>query len=342
MKTHSNLFPGVYHFDSLHAAYIRARRGKRHTAEVLRFERDLEGEIIQIQNELIWNEYATGPYRIFYVHEPKTRLVAALPFRDRVVHHSLIAQMEPIWEARFIHHSYACRPGKGMHAGADQAQKWLRDVERQHGRAYVLKADVSKYFPSICRTTLYGLLARRVRCQRTLALCADILRSWAPGLPIGNLTSQLWANIYLHELDKFAKQRLRLRRYTRYMDDFVVVHHDKDYLHYVREQIADWLYANLHLTLNNKTQVFPVARHYGRALDFLGYRMWAHRRRLRPDSVKRMHRRMRHMQGQFARGEIDHGDIRQRVASWGGHARRANSRGLQSQIFQKHPFARQS
>src|SRR5699024_10452476 len=231
-----------------------------------------------------------------YVHKPKKRLVAALPFRDRVVQHALHAALEPIWEPRFIHHSYACRPGKGMHAGADTAQKWLRDIERHYGKAHVLKADVRKYFASINRRILFRLLARRIRCPGTLALCRDILASWRHGLPIGNLISQLWANVYLHELDKFAKQTLRARRYIRYMDDFVIVHPDKAQLHHWHRQITAWLSASLKLELNRKTQVFPVARRHGRALDFLGYRMWAHRRRLRPDAIKRMHRRMRQMQ----------------------------------------------
>lgn len=340
MKTFNNLFPGVVSFDALHAGYMKARRGKRHTPEVLRFEGNLEGNLIQLQNELIWNEYSTGPYYTFCVHEPKTRLVAALPFRDRVVQHALVGQMEPIWEARFIEHSYACRVGKGMHAGADQAQKWLRDVTRHHGQAYAFKADVLKYFRSIDRHILYGLIERRIRCKRTLAVCRNILRSWAQGLPIGNLTSQLWANVYLHELDKFVKQTLRAKRYARYMDDFIIIHHDKSQLHAWRQQITAWLRDNLRLELNNKTQVFPVARSRGRALDFLGYRMWPNYRRLRPGSVHRMHRRMRYMQGQFARGEIDFSDIRQRIASWEGHARRAHSHGVRHQIFNNHPFAR--
>ena len=135
MKTYRNLYPEIFDFERLERAYRRARRGKRDRVEVLRFEQNLEGELIQLQNELIWDEYETSPYRTFYVHEPKVRLVAALPFRDRVVQQSLVEVTEPIWESRFIHHSYACRPGKGMHAGADQAQQWLREVQREHGRA---------------------------------------------------------------------------------------------------------------------------------------------------------------------------------------------------------------
>lgn len=325
MKTYNNLYPCIYDFESLYQAYRRARRGKRHQAEVLHFERDLEGELIQLQNELIWGEYETGPYHRFYVNEPKRRLVAALPFRDRVLQHSLVGAIEPIWERRFIHHSYACRPGRGMHKGADQAQQWLREVQAAHGRAYVLKADVAQYFPSIDHEILRSLLARRIACKPTMRLAEHIMDSWHPGLPIGNLTSQLWANVYLHEFDAFVKEGLGVSRYMRYMDDWLIVHHDKRYLHGLREVLADWLNKNLRLQLNNKTQVFPVFHQGGRALDFLGYRIWTTHRRLRKDSVKRMRRRLKGMERDYKRGLIGLSDIRVRLASWLGHASHADS-----------------
>lgn len=340
MRTYKDLYPGVYAFDALHSAYRRARLGKRHNAEVLRFERNLEGELIELQNELIWSEYRTGPYRAFYVYEPKKRVVAALPFRDRVLQHSLVAQIEPIWEARFIHHSYACRPGRGMHAGADQAQAWLRAVQREHGRAYVLKADVSKYFASIDHDILLELLARHIACPRTLALCEEIIGTWSPGLPIGNLTSQLWANVYLHELDRFVKHELRARRYMRYMDDFAIVHHDKQALQRMRGEIEGFLAHRLRLRLNDKTQVFPVGQRHGRALDFLGYRIWPTHRRLRTTSARRMTRRMRWMQRAYARGEITLADVRQRIASWAGHAAGADTYRLRGIILGGHPLQR--
>lgn len=340
MKTYNNLFPQVYDFEALHNAYLRARRGKRHRHEVLCFERDLEGELIHLQNELIWGEYQTGPYRRFYVYEPKKRLAAALPFRDRVVQHSLVAAIETIWEARFIHHSYACRPGRGMHAGANQAQQWLRQVQAEHGRVYVLKADVAQYFASIDHEVMKGLLRRRIACRPTLALCEAIIDTWAPGLPIGNLTSQLWANVYLHELDLFAKHELRALRYMRYMDDFVLVHHDKAQLHFWRREITDWLRATLRLELNQKTQIFPVARCRGRALDFLGYRMWPTHRRLRKDSVKRMQRRLRAMQKDYARGRIEYASVRTRLASWIAHANHADTYRIRSKLLGNTRFQR--
>lgn len=339
-KTYKNIYPRVYDFEALYQAYRRARRGKRQHAEVLRFERNLEGELIQLQNELIWGEYETGPYRRFYVFEPKKRLVAALPFRDRVVQHALVAQIEPIWEARFINHSYACRPGRGMHAGADTAQRWLREVKRKHGHVYALKADIAGYFANIDHDMLYNLLARRIACRPTLRLIAAILDTWQPGLPIGNLTSQLWANVYLHALDEHVKHDLREHRYMRYMDDWLIVHHDKAHLHALRDHLEQWLWRNLRLRLNNKTQVFPVGAHHGRALDFLGYRIWTTHRKIRKDSVKRMTRRLRHMQRQYAAGRIDLADIHLRIASWLGHVSHADSYRIRRKLLSRTAFIR--
>lgn len=346
-KTYKDLYPHVYSFDNLHAAYLKARQNKRYHREVLAFSAHLEENLIQLQNELIWKTYRTGRYRFFKVYEPKEREVAALPFRDRVVQHALVATIEPIWERRFIFDSYACRPAKGTHPGADRAQSFLRRVKRNHGRAYVLKADISKYFQSIDHTALRQLIRKRIACRDTLWLIDEILDSTTSpgelsprGLPIGNLTSQLWANVYLHELDEFVKHQLRERLYLRYMDDFVVVHHDKKHLHQVRETVETFLWDNLRLRTNAKTQIFPVDGVRGRALDFLGYRIWTTHRKLRTDSVKRMKRRLKTLQRQFAEGVIGLDRVRASIASWVGHAEHANSHKIRSLILADARFSR--
>jgi len=270
MKRHFDLFEQFTTFESLHRAHLLARRGKRDRAEVLRFTQHLEENLLMLQRELLEGTYRTGDYRYFKVYEPKERVVASLPYRDRVVQHALISAVEPLFERTFHHDSYACRPGKGMHAGADRAQQFLRQVERSHGQVYVLKADISKYFNSIDHGVLKRLLRRRIGCERTLAVLEGIIDSNAvigdltpKGLPIGNLTSQLAANIYLHELDDFVKHGLRERRYLRYMDDFCVVHHDKAQLHRLRHDVEAFLWDQLRLTTNHKTQVFPISSHRG-------------------------------------------------------------------------------
>lgn len=339
-KTYNNLYPAIYDFEALYQAYRRARRGKRHRHQVQLFEQDLEGNLIQLQNELIWGTYQTGEYRRFTVREPKERIVAALPFRDRVLQHALVGVIEPIWERRFIHDSYACRPGKGMHKGADRAQAMLRAVHRKHGQVYALKADISKFFYSIDHAVLKRLLRRRIACKRTLALLDHIIDSCGDGvgLPIGNLTSQLSANIYLHELDEFVKHALGEHYYMRYMDDFCVVHHDKAHLQRVRARIERFLWHHLRLKTNAKTQVFPVGTRYGRAMDFLGYRIWTTHRRLRKSSIARISRTLRRLRRQYSVGRVSLEKIGQSVRSWVAHASYADTYGLRRSLLARFAF----
>lgn len=347
MKSHNGMFPAIYDFESLYRGHLKARLGKRNRPAVMHFEQDLESNLIQLQNELIWDQYQTGRYHRFHVFEPKKREIASVPYRDRVVQHSLVAQLEPLWDPCFIDHSYACRTGRGMHRGADAAQGMLRKVQREHEQVYVLKADVSKYFASVDHGVLKSILRRKIRCNRTYELCANIIDSGihpatlAPkGLPIGNLTSQLWANVYLHELDLYAKHQIKARHYVRYMDDFVIVHHDKAWLHEARRELEQFLWDSLRLTTNDKTQVFPVAQRQGRGLDFLGYHIWPTHRRLRKDSIRRIKRSLKRLQRQYAEGSITLELVRQTVQSWIAHANHADTQGLQESVLDQFTFRR--
>jgi len=340
-KTYNNLFPQIYDFEALHAAYLRARAGKRKSLEVQRFELDLDGNLIALQNELMWDQYKIGSYYQFSVFEPKERQVAALPFRDRVVQHALMAVIEPIWERRFISDSYACRPGRGTHRGADCVQAMLRKVKREHGKVSVFKADISKYFRSIDHEVLRVLLRKRIACKRTLALMDHIIdsantldgHSFGVGLPIGNLTSQLCANVYLHELDEFVKHALHERHYARYMDDFIIIHHDKAHLQRLRVLVEEFLFRHLRLKTNRKTQVFPLGMAHGRALDFLGYRIWTTHRRIRKSSIRRITRTLKKLQKQFAEGLVDWPRVSQSVQSWVAHCLHADAFGLRCKLL---------
>ncbi len=210
-RVYNGLFPQIASFANLHRAWQEARRGKRRRPDVAAFERDLEANLLRLERELLAGSYRPSGYHSFFIREPKRRKISAAPFRDRVVHHALVQIIEPIWEARFSNASYACRIGKGTHRAADHAQELLR----RH--RYVLKADVSQFFPSIDHQALDGLLTRHIACRPTLDLCRrimaggdrvlaseytlqlfpgdDLFAALRPrGLPIGNLTSQFWAN----------------------------------------------------------------------------------------------------------------------------------------------------
>ncbi|MEW5898168.1 MAG: reverse transcriptase/maturase family protein, partial [Bacillota bacterium] len=221
MKTYSNLYPFVYDFANLYKAYLKARKGKRYQDKVLQFAAQLEDNLFAIQAELINHTYRTGRYRRFYVHDPKTRPVAALPFKDRVVQHALCNVIEPLFEKSFIYDSYACRKFKGTHAGANRVTEFLKSAQRKWGKVYCLKADIAQYFPSVNHRILKAIIRKKIACPDTLQLIDEIIDSGGGegrGLPIGNLTSQLWANVYLDQLDHFIKETLREKYYVRYMD----------------------------------------------------------------------------------------------------------------------------
>lgn len=338
------IFEQIVNFENILLAAYQCRKGKTTATATLSFFNHLEENIIQIQNELIWDMYEMSPYHHFYVFEPKRRLISAPHFRDRIVQRAIYNIIEPLFDKTYIYDSYACRPGKGTHAGADRAQQFLRKTETCHGKAYALKADVRRYFSSIDHCIVKQLLAQKIKCQKTLALLFYIVDNspsdaLGVGIPLGNLISQVLANVYLHELDHFVKHTLRAKYYIRYMDDFVIIHHDKQQLHAWRRDIQAFLWRELRLETNSKTQVFPVSAHCGRALDFLGYRIYSSHKLLRKCSVKRIKAKLKTFHEKYETGELRLADIDQNIQSWLGHASHASAHGLKKALF-KQPFRR--
>jgi len=335
-KTYKHLYSHIADFENLHAAYLKARRNKRFKPDVLHFSANLETNLAALREELLGETYCTGDYYVFEVYEPKKRVVAALPFRDRVVHHAICNVIEPIWEARFIHDSYACRVGKGTHAGADRVTEFLRRAKWEWEEVYVLKLDIKAYFPSVDHDILLELLERRIACGDTLWLIRGIIESWpvdggGKGIPIGNLTSQLFANIYLHEMDKFVKHELRARYYVRYMDDAIIIHGDKAWLGETRERLEECLRERLSLELNSKTNIFPMAQ----GINFLGYRIWPTHRLLRKSSVKRMKRKLERFERGYSEGNVELDHINASIQSWLGHCRHADTYKLRCKLFEE-------
>lgn len=347
MKTFRNLYPKVYSFENLYRSFRKARKGgKRKKQEVAAFEYHLEKELWRLHHELKTKTYTPGPYRNFYIYERKRRKISAAPFRDRIVHHAIYNVMEPIFEPRFIYDSYACRTGKGTHRAADRAQLFARRCR------YVLKCDIKQFFPSIDHAILKSILSRWIWDEDMMWLVDVILQSgvgildseyeveWFPGddllsplrprgLPIGNLTSQFWANVYLNELDQFVKRQLRCRCYVRYADDFLLFHDDKTVLHQWRWEIQDFL-VRLRLKLHaNKSVVFPTRVGF----DFVGYRIFPFYRRLRKDNVRRFARKLRRLRDAYHRGEKSLDEIHHSIQSWIAHASHANTYRLRSRVF---------
>ena len=333
MKTYRNLYPQLVDFENLYLAFRKARKGKRDRAEVAAFEFDLEANLFQLQQELTGQTYTPGPYRNFYVRERKLRLISAAPFTDRVVHHALCRLIDPIWERRFVHDTYACRPGKGTHRAIDRCQHFARRY------AYTLQCDVHQFFPAIDHAILRGKLARLIADPELLHLIDLILDGgagvlspmyqpeWFPGdtlldplrpkgLPIGNLTSQTWANVYLDSLDQFVKRKLKCRAFVRYCDDFVLFSNDKGELHDWKEAVQEHL-NGLRLQLNwRRSTVYPV--HTG--IPFLGFRIFPTHRRLRADNVRLARRRLHMNRDAYRAGRINQAEFKESLLAWIAHA----------------------
>jgi len=238
-------------------------------------------------------------------------LILALPFRDRVVHQALNNIIEPIFERIFIGDSYACRKGKGTLAGVEKMTYYLNKNLAKNKETFCLKMDVKKYFYSIDHYALKTLLNKKIRCKRTLKLLNIIIDSTDnPGIPVGNLTSQLFANIYLNPLDHFIKETLGAKHYVRYMDDMIILHKDKRQLWLWLNGIKNFLETELRLKLNKKTSVFNVKR----GIDFLGYRQFPKCRILRKRIMTKNYKKFK----KFAHGNVSKEKIKKSLASLQG------------------------
>jgi len=280
MKTFKNLYGQICSYENLYDAYLKARRGKGKSEEIICFTYNLENELDKLQCELINGSYKTGEYRHFVIFEPKERKISALPFRDRIIHHAICSIIGPIFERKFIFDSYACRKKKGTHAGVMRLQKFIGGVSED---AYVLKCDISKYFFSVDCRVLKRIIRKKISDEKLLCLLDNVIDSSKSGIPIGNLTSQLFANIYLNELDEFVKYELREKYYVRYMDDFLILNESKYKLHKVKDKIELFL-SSIKLKFHpKKVNIFPVRL----GVDFLGYRIFRDYRLIRKSTVKR-------------------------------------------------------
>jgi len=283
---HPHLFDATFTLENLFSAYYRARRGKRKTLSVKKFEADLGANLANLHTELHDGTYRIQPYRNFMVHEPKPRQISAPAFRDVVVQHAIYAVINPIFDAGFIHDNYGCRIGKGTHRASDAAQRYLRQSADDH---YILQFDVRRFYYSIDRAILRRLIERKIKDSRYVDLMMSFADHGTPvGIPIGNLLSQLYALIYLDPLDHFIKRDLKVSRYVRYVDDFIVFGLTRDEANDHRESITAFLHERLGLSLSRWT-IAPVKR----GINFVGFRTWRSRRYLRKHSLYRFSRSLR-------------------------------------------------
>ncbi len=312
-------------------AYNKARRGKRYRKEVLIFTKDKEENLQAVQEDILSVAYKPSEYRYFKVYEPKERQIMALPFYDRVVQHAINNVLEPIFDKRFISQSYACRKGKGMHGASDTLQEWLYEWQKFHPDEplYAIKADIHHYFQSISHDVLKAEIRKVIKDAAVLELLDIIIdhngnMADGVGIPVGNLTSQLFANIYLDALDQFIKHKLGAKYYIRYMDDFIILSPDKEQLRCWLAEIEEFLRDELRLELNPKTTILAAKN----GIDFVGYKHRATHRKVRRDSIKRIKRTIKKCES----GKITTEQLRKSITSWTGHAGHADSYNLRKKI----------
>lgn len=325
-------FEKVYSFEALYRAYRKARQGKRWKEAAAKFEVNLLEAINLLSEMLKTKTYKLSPYNTFKVYEPKERIVMSNSYKDKVVQHALCDNvLEPVLTKSFILDNYASQKNKGTHFGLDRLREFMRSFYRQNGvDGWVLKCDITKYFYNIKHDILKQQIRRHLSDANILWLVYMIIDSTEGnvGLPIGNQTSQLFALLYLNNLDHFIKEKLGIKYYGRYMDDFYLIHRDKAYLQDCLKQIEAHA-AELGLTLNNKTQILPLKN----GIDFLGFHSYITEsgkviRKVRRKSKNNVRRKLKKFKGLIDSGKMTQQQVVSSYQSWRGHASKGNSHHL--------------
>ncbi len=344
MKSYNNLFAQIISFDNLLTAAYHSRKGRRYNLDIVQFHFRLEDELFRLSKQLATKTYQPGPYQTFYIHDPKERMISAAPYRDRVVHHALCNVIAPLFEKTFIYDSYANRIGKGSH----QAIRRYQHYAQKH--AYVLKCDIRKFFPSVDHAILKEEIRRKIWCKDTLWLIDSIIDNSNPqephivyfpqddlfspherrrGLPIGNLTSQFWANVYLNRFDHFVKEELRVPGYIRYVDDFVIFSSNKLQLHQWQRSITSFLVGFRLLPHPNKTHIHVVKN----GVPFLGFKVYPYRRKVHKSSTNRYLRFLKKKLFLKEQGKLSPEKLETGLNSWLGHIRFAQSERLEYKTY---------
>ena len=327
MKRYGYLYEKITSFDNLLSAFKKAYQGVGKKSYSLEYWVKLEPKLIELQRELINETYQPRDYRYFKVYIPKERTIAVADFRDRIVHHAIVNILEPIYEKVFIYNSYATRKNKGTHKAVKKAQDFLRE------NYWYFKTDVKKYFDSIDHKILYSVITRKIKDRKLLGLIKKIIKNGGKqgkGLPIGNLTSQFFANIYLDQLDHYIKDNLRVNSYLRYMDDFVVLSDDKEYLKTLWKKIEAFLHSNLDLRLKPSAS-FINSRTNG--LSFLGTRIFPNTIRVKKENLDRSIHKIKTREKEYKQGEITEAKLQQSVNSIIAHLSNYNTYNLRKDIF---------
>ena len=340
MKTHKNLYWRICSLSNLILAWKKARKGKTTRDYVIKFESNLSHNLIKLHEELRTQIYLPEPLKTFTLRDPKTRKISKSAFRDRVVHHAIVNVLEPIFDKTFIHDSCANRKGKGNLYALKRFDKFRRKVSGNgmivadrlnnlnYIRGYCLKADIKHYFQEVNHEILMNILSNKIGDELTIILIKKILnnnssgggggRPTPRGMPLGNLTSQFFANIYLNELDYFVKHQLKSKYYIRYVNDFVLLHHSREQLEIWKKDIEVFLRESLKLELHpDKSKIIPLAE----GIDFVGFRNFYHFKLLRKRNIRKMDSKIEC----FAHGGTEYWTLIHSFQGWNAYAKWANT-----------------
>lgn len=321
MKRHGNLWEQITSMDNIELAYKKAKKGKGWQNTIKKFENKKEEKLLELQEMLVSGSYKTSKYREKVIYEPKQRTIYILPFfPDRIAQHAVMNVVSPIWDRMFIEDSYACRTGKGQHAGSTRAMQFAMRNK------YCLQCDVSKFYPSIHHATVMGIIEQKIKDKKVLVFFDELVNSM-PGecnVPIGNYTSQWLGNLYLNQLDQLMKHRYHVRDYIRYCDDFLLFSNSKSRLHELGAIAEDFISNTLKMKLSKKT-IF----HTSQGVDFLGYRHFSSGKILvRKSTAKREKQNVKEIPYDLAHGIITKETALSKVASIKGWLKWANAHNL--------------
>ncbi len=352
MKKFNITYEQITSYNNIYAAYLDARKGKSERNEIMRFSLELDSNLNGLYKELQEGRYKVSGYRILYIHIPKKRLIMALQFKDRVLQWAIYRLLNPLYEKTYIKDSYACIKDRGREKAVKRLQYWLRQTDRKPKQYYYLKLDISKFFYRVDHEILLDILKRRIKDKKIIKLLDNIINSekrafglplgvdpceidpremlFDKGMPIGNLTSQMFANIYMNELDQYLKHELKLKYVIRYMDDCIILHESKEELQQILHKVETFLLEKLRLNLNKKTVIRPTRCN----IDFVGYVINKDEIRLRSATVRRMRSRIKYIVKAYERGEMTLKEVNATMQSYFGLMKHCTNEGLKNSIIE--------
>ena len=331
-KTIRNSFYKHLTFEKLMEAHIKSRKGKGYRKEIIEFNLKQEEYIMWLYEQLSEGKYKHGGYTEFYVTEPKLRKIEKSRYIDRIVHRWLVDNfLAPTFVPMFITTSFACLKERGMHRACFYVQNTMKHCKKIWDEYYILKMDVAKYFDNIDKSILFNILKRKIKDEKLLWLIKEILYAQPreKGLEIGNYTSQMFANIYLNEIDQYIKQELKIKYYCRYLDDSIVIVKTKQEAKEALGKIQEFLKNNLELELNKKTQIFKSKQ----GVNFCGYKINEYRLKLRDKGKRKLKKKVKKLKSQIKEGKISSKEAKKYLVGHLGYIQIANVKNLTDKLF---------